>query len=320
MAAKHELYVIRGKTLDTIADNVRTVLGIDPDEPIRFDETTLNNTTQANGDIDAQADLIAQIKTALEGKAAGGGGTEELEQIIDQSGVLDSTEGSVDDKVGELIDYANFKNIIQESLYANTAASVEGRVHTFRNTNVTDVSMFDFSKNGWLASAFQNTKIEELEIDVSKAKYMSLICAGCLNLKRVVFKNMNSITIDFIGGFNNCPALESVGTLDVSGVSNFWSDSRNFPFGKCTALREIDFVENCIKGNMRFDDSPDLSANSIRNIFGGLNSDITGKALTLKLVAVKKAFETSEGANDGDTSAEWLALKDTKPNWTITLS
>ena len=36
----------------------------------------------------------------------GGGGTEELENLIDQSGVLDSTEGSVTEKVEQLIDKA----------------------------------------------------------------------------------------------------------------------------------------------------------------------------------------------------------------------
>jgi hypothetical protein len=37
----------------------------------------------------------------------------------------------------------------------------------------------------------------------------------------------------------------------------------------------------------------------------------------LPLRAVNKAFETSEGANDGKTSTEWETLIGTKTNWTI---
>ena len=46
-----------------------------------------------------------------------------------------------------------------------------------------------------------------------------------------------------------------------------------------------------------------------------LSETKTGLTITFNLDAVNKAFETSEGANDGSTSAEWQALKETKPNW-----
>lgn len=62
-----------------------------------------------------------------------------------------------------------------------------------------------------------------------------------------------------------------------------------------------------------------LSKASISNITGCLSNTATGKTLTLKKTAVQKAFETASGENDGDTSAEWLALAATRNNWTISL-
>ena len=51
-----------------------------------------------------------------------------------------------------------------------------------------------------------------------------------------------------------------------------------------------------------------------------LSDTASGKTLTLSLTAVNNAFETSAGAKDGSTSAEWTALVDAKTNWTITLT
>lgn len=64
-----------------------------------------------------------------------------------------------------------------------------------------------------------------------------------------------------------------------------------------------------------------LSKDSITSIVNALEVTNDGRTptLTLTLESVDKAFETSEGAMDGSTSAEWLALIATKPNWTISL-
>lgn len=48
-----------------------------------------------------------------------------------------------------------------------------------------------------------------------------------------------------------------------------------------------------------------------------LSSNTSGLSVTVSQRAVNKAFETSEGANDGLTSPEWLALRATKENWGI---
>lgn len=63
-----------------------------------------------------------------------------------------------------------------------------------------------------------------------------------------------------------------------------------------------------------------LDKESLTSIVNALSSTTTGLTVTLSLHAVNKAFETSEGANDGSASPEWLALTSTKTNWTISLA
>ena len=84
----------------------------------------------------------------------------------------------------------------------------------------------------------------------------------------------------------------------------------------CIALTDLT-VEGEIVGSY-FDVSwSPLSKASLTSVVNALSSTTTGLTVTLRLDAVKKAFETSEGANDGDASDEWLQLIATKPNWTI---
>lgn len=306
--------------LTEIADEVRILA--DTLDTMTIDEIT-SNIAQANADVSTQADLIAQIKTALEGKAAGNGSEiiAEIASLIDQSGVLGTTDGTVEDKVGELIEYANFKHIIQQSLYKNTDNSWAGALTVFKNTNIKDVSMFDLSKIKWLSQAFMNTKIEELNLDLTNVVYMDNMCEGCVDLKKITIKNMTSQMKSLSATFAGCVSLVSIeGDLNVISCDKFFYNSTQSSFYNCGSLEEIRFIEGCIKRTISFGWSPYLTAESIQSILGGLNSEVTGQTLTIPRNAVKKAFETSEGANDGDTSAEWLALKDTKPNWTITLS
>lgn len=268
--------------------------------------------------------LKTKVGLLIEKAQSAGGGTEEIETLIDQSGVLGTTDGTVTvtEKVEQLIDYANFKNIIQEALYNFEGHGNYTRLAVFRNTNVKNVSMFDFSTVMYFIDAFSGCALlEELDIDISNGSgNIGGFCLNCKSLKRVVIRNMPSKFTAAINMFGGCIALESVETLNFTGVKSFTNSSVNHCFYNCSSLKDLRVVENCIEVSISLQWSPILSAESIRNTFGGLNSEVTGQTLTLSLTAVKKAFETSKGANDGDTSAEWLALKDTKPNWTISLS
>lgn len=89
-------------------------------------------------------------------------------------------------------------------------------------------------------------------------------------------------------------------------------------FDNCTSLINITF-EGVIRVNINIRWSSLLSKDSIASVLDALSLDTTGLTVTLSLTAVNNAFETSAGAADGSTSAEWATLIATKPNWTISL-
>jgi hypothetical protein len=258
------------------------VVEIEKEEQEKSVNITENGTTEVTPDKGMALSKVT-VNVAVES-----GGIEEIENIIDQSEVLDSTEGTVEDKVGALIDYANFKNIIQESLYANNFNSNLGYISVFRNTGIKDVSMFDFSKTLWLSAAFQNTQIEELEIDIPNVVYIDDMCMGCKNLKRVVLKNMGSAVKSVRSAFYNNFSLESVGILNFEGTTN-----TSFCFSGCNSLRDVSFVPETIKISIAIP-SPVLSDDSIKSILRGLAYVETMQTLKLNIDVYNRLIFTED--------------------------
>lgn len=116
----------------------------------------------------------------------------------------------------------------------------------------------------------------------------------------------------FSNGCTGCTNIKSIKKIIVNGAP-FNENS----FNKCSSLEYVIF-EGENKGTLDLHWSPLLKA-SIESAVAVLSDDVTGKTLSLNQNAVNTAFETAEGLADGSTSAEWIALRGTKTNWTISL-
>lgn len=114
--------------------------------------------------------------------------------------------------------------------------------------------------------------------------------------------------------FRNNPRLVSIGGLRVDPDCTY-----NYCFTYCTELEHVIFY-GTIGTALSFQYSSKLDKESITSIVSILSTSVSGKTLTLSKAAVNKAFETSEGANDGSTSDEWNTLVASKSNWTVSLS
>lgn len=119
------------------------------------------------------------------------------------------------------------------------------------------------------------------------------------------------------GAFNSAKKLKTIRKMIVNENTTFTNT-----FNGAEALETIN-VEGTIGKAISLAPCTLLTKASITSIINALSTTTSGLTLTLSEAAVNKAFETSEGANDGTTSAEWEALGGTNrecQNWTIALS
>ena len=236
-----------------------------------------------------------------------------IEALIDKSGVLDSTEGTVEDKVGALIDKASWEKAV---LYRfNSSTSIDS---CFQGIGASKLPLLDFSEKTSCNHVCRGMPLlERIDYYIDAPLCTSYNNAFQDTPKFTYMKGVNTAGAKSVGGMYNNSAIEEIEVeFDFSNVS---SANNMTAFVGATKLKVVRFVSECIYWSIKFG-SRYLIAESIQSIFGGLNSEVTGQTLTLTLTAVKKAFETSEDANDGDTSETWKALVASKPNWTIILS
>jgi hypothetical protein len=157
----------------------------------------------------------------------------------------------------------------------------------------TDVcKKIDFSKVTTASYVFDNARVKNLDVDFSSAT----------NLTNA-FSSSNG---GRIRGYIHVKISDKAKTL-----TNIFSLNKT---------EEVILKEGSIIAYNISQPSPYLTKESIESFINALSSKATNKILTLNKDAVNRAFETTTGADDGESSEEWNNLVATKSNWTITLS
>ena len=151
-------------------------------------------------------------------------------------------------------------------------------------------------------------------LDTSQATNLNLIFAYCSGITEIPTIDCTGLTEKSGGLFRECGVnLKTIEKIIVKESVTFanWFDND-------TGLTNIVF-DGVIGQDISFAQSTELSADSIINIIEHLSLTASGKTLTLSKAAVDKAFEESEGANNGSQSREWEHWIGTKQTWTISL-
>ena len=145
-----------------------------------------------------------------------------------------------------------------------------------------------------VSNMFVNTSFTELpELDFSRINYPA---STFLNMQKLHTLSIILPTVQKVNWnttFNACPELVNL------------------------SLKGKIYERNGYAINLSW--SKKLSKASIINLIDCLDESVVDQYITISLTAVNNAFETSAGAADGSTSAEWNALIATRSNWTINL-
>ena len=264
--------------------------------PIKVKAVKLSGASIETEGIDAQG-IIIQIDEILsdnniEGedtvsKVANVVGTlTEIENLIDQSGVLDSTEGTVEEKVEQLVDYAELKAIFQNAI--NNMSGPDTR-RIFTNCQMTgeQIALFDFSKALYLDYTFAyNKSLKNIVIDTSSTTSIVYTFLNCSNLESVVFTDTSKVQT-WNAPFSNCSRVKSIETLNFSSTTSWiatvLSGLRN--------LETVKIVPETISSNFTVS-SYKLTAESIQSVIDGLATVETAQNLTLHTDVKAKLTQT----------------------------
>lgn len=125
--------------------------------------------------------------------------------------------------------------------------------------------------------------------------------------------DLSSLTGNLMQTFQNCSGLKTIEKLILAPNLTYY-----YTFHACRALENLTIEGTISKSGWTFEYCP-LNKASLTSVVNCLDTTTSALTITLSKQAVNAAFETATGAADGSTSAEWLALIETRSNWTITL-
>jgi hypothetical protein len=266
---------------------------------------------------------IADISASVDG---GGGfvppyysGTEEIENLIDNSGVLENTEGTVTEKVEQLIDKAEELDIFMNITYANQLFAYAETFPTKTVINPVDNTIIQqaivnlpTATNVYQAFAYWNSTTEPIpsvdelivnapNINVSNNQFcMGQMFAFNNGVKRVVLnvpdgcmymnstfqvaKGLNEVVLGFSTKniVSYSATFNSSTVKKISGVLDFSSTTNDTNmFYNCADLEEVTFAPNTLSISMSLAQSSKLTSESVQSIINGLATVTTAQTLTL---------------------------------------
>lgn len=244
--------------------------------------------------------------------------SEMIEDIIDESGVLDSTEGTATEKVEQLIDKANELDVFMSitsgaNLFKSAKSFPSKAVVNLPNTTtlnnafstwsaepipiVEDLTVnapnIDVSSNNCLAQMFTNNYgVKKVVLNLPDGcQSMQSTFAGTKNLEDVVLNFSTKTNVVFNTTFQNSGVKKIIGVLDFSSATNTTS-----MFWGCNKLEEVTFEPNTLSASISLNSSGNLTSESVQSIIDGLATVGTAQTLTLAKAIVltdaqKKAIQ-----------------------------
>ena len=163
-------------------------------------------------------------------------------------------------------------------------------------------------------------KIESAYFDFSQrpsgtydANSAYFTCNACKELEEIEDIGLFD-SFKYCATFSWSPKLHTIAKIRVAESTLF-----NGAFTGCAKLKNITIEGTIGQNGLDFSACKELSADNIINIIEHLSLTASGKTLTLSKAAVDKAFEESEGANNGSQTQDWEYWYGTKQTWTISL-
>lgn len=216
---------------------------------------------------------------------SGGGGTEEIENIIDQSGVLESTDGTATEKVEQLIDKAE-----DEKRWLGAVANVVNASRYFENYPFARLPKLPVLHSSTLAYWFASSQLERVDFYIDVEPDTTFVMNSVFNDNKkltFIFGIGTHKCTDFRSAFSGCKLLETIQEpLDFSN-----SKKNQDVFYGCGALKNVFFVPETNKVSITIP-SAVLSAESIQSIIDGLATVETAQTLTLHADVKAKLTET----------------------------
>lgn len=176
----------------------------------------------------------------------------------------------------------------------------------------------DGNSVGTIQGVFDTCNINRSLVDILNECGVSLKFVNCNNkglyntfsyssFTEIDFVLENSATAKLNTTFYTCNNLKTARIIGLSETNTF-----NQIVDKCPSLENFTIEGTIGQNGLNFQYSTKLSKASIENIIGCLSTTASGLSVTLSKTAVNTAF----GSTD---SEEWLALINSRSNWTINL-